>query len=236
MGALSVPNAGHQLDFVERFRPKARNASPLRWLGDSPSGPGTHLYELAPPLPVLEVSNAGPPPFREYSNLPDQSGRIRAVERTPYSLDLLTDEAVRQVVVDDPAGLHRRVAPSSGRRSGSRRLRSPSRARPTPASTAASPLGLGAGGAGRVRPEQLVQRRRVAQRDGRARVRDRRLDLAAVPHDARVGQQALDVALRRSARDRSGSKPANAARKASRLRRIVSHERPDWKPSRQSRS
>ena len=26
--------------------------------------PGTHLYELVPPLPVLEVSNAGPPPFR----------------------------------------------------------------------------------------------------------------------------------------------------------------------------
>ena len=26
--------------------------------------PGTRLYELVPPLPVLEVSNAGPPPFR----------------------------------------------------------------------------------------------------------------------------------------------------------------------------
>jgi hypothetical protein len=35
---------------------------------------------------------------------------------------------------------------------------------------------------------------------------------------------------------RSGSKPANAARKFSRLRRIVSHESPDWKPSRQKRS
>src|SRR5207237_9807763 len=35
---------------------------------------------------------------------------------------------------------------------------------------------------------------------------------------------------------RSGSKPAKATRKLSRLRRIVSHERPDWKPSRQSRS
>ena len=34
----------------------------------------------------------------------------------------------------------------------------------------------------------------------------------------------------------SGSKPANAIRKASRLRRIVSQDRPDWNPSRQSRS
>ena len=32
----------------------------------------------------------------------------------------------------------------------------------------------------------------------------------------------------------AGSKPANAARKLSRLRRIVSHESPDWNPSRQS--
>jgi GMP synthase (glutamine-hydrolysing) A subunit len=34
----------------------------------------------------------------------------------------------------------------------------------------------------------------------------------------------------------SGSKPAKALRKASRLRRIVSHERPDWNPSRLTRS
>ena len=33
---------------------------------------------------------------------------------------------------------------------------------------------------------------------------------------------------------RAISKPANAARKFSRLRRIVSHERPDWNASRQS--
>ena len=32
----------------------------------------------------------------------------------------------------------------------------------------------------------------------------------------------------------SGSNPANAARNPGRLRRIVSHERPDWKPSRHS--
>ncbi len=33
-----------------------------------------------------------------------------------------------------------------------------------------------------------------------------------------------------------GSKPANAARKFSRLRRIVSHESPDWNASRHIRS
>src|SRR5215218_1140369 len=31
----------------------ALTASPLRWLGDSPSVPGTRLYPLVPPLPVL---------------------------------------------------------------------------------------------------------------------------------------------------------------------------------------
>ena len=33
-----------------------------------------------------------------------------------------------------------------------------------------------------------------------------------------------------------GSKPANASRKAGRLRRIVAHDSPDWKASRDSRS
>ena len=56
-------------------------------------------------------------------------------------------------------------------------------------------------------------------------VRDRRLDLAAVPHDPRVGQEPLDVALPNRA-TASGSKAANAARKPSRLRRIVSHGEP----------
>ncbi len=34
----------------------------------------------------------------------------------------------------------------------------------------------------------------------------------------------------------AGSKPSNAARKFSRLRKIVSQDRPDWKASRHSRS
>ena len=45
------------------------------------------------------------------------------------------------------------------------------------------------------RPEELVQRLRLAQGDGRPRVRDRRLDLAAVADDRGVGEQARDVAL-----------------------------------------
>ena len=39
-----------------------------------------------------------------------------------------------------------------------------------------------------------------------------------------------------NAATRAGSKPAKAARNASRLRRIVSHESPDWNASRHSRS
>ena len=47
-------------------------------------------------------------------------------------------------------------------------------------------------------------------------------------------EQALDVARRSKRATWWKSKPAKAARNVSRLRRIVSHERPDWKPSRQS--
>jgi hypothetical protein len=45
-----------------------------------------------------------------------------------------------------------------------------------------------------MRPEQLLERHsRFPQRDGRLRVRDRRLDLPAVPHDPGVGEQAPNV-------------------------------------------
>jgi hypothetical protein len=47
-----------------------------------------------------------------------------------------------------------------------------------------------------VRPEQLVQRGAgLPEGEGRPRIRDRRLDLAAVPDDRGVGQEPLDVAL-----------------------------------------
>src|SRR5581483_8260922 len=48
---------------------------------------------------------------------------------------------------------------------------------------------------GLVRPEELVQRRRVAQRDRRLCVRNRRLDLAAVTDDPGVFEEPVDVAL-----------------------------------------
>src|SRR5262249_28359692 len=48
---------------------------------------------------------------------------------------------------------------------------------------------------GRERPEELVERHVVAQRNGRARVRDRGFDLAAMADDRRVAEQPLDVAF-----------------------------------------
>jgi hypothetical protein len=47
----------------------------------------------------------------------------------------------------------------------------------------------------RIRPEELLQRLRLAQRDRRDGVRDRGLDLAAVADDRRVGEQTRDVVL-----------------------------------------
>ena len=74
----------------------------------------------------------------------------------------------------------------------------------------------------------------VAQLERPPRVVDRRLDLAAVAHDARVAQQPSHVARRRSGRPWRSRSPRSACRKASRLRRMVSQDRPAWKPSRQS--
>src|SRR3954451_20172890 len=37
---------------------------PPRWLGGFPVVPGTRLYPLVPPLPVLDEITNGPPPFR----------------------------------------------------------------------------------------------------------------------------------------------------------------------------
>ena len=101
------------------------------------------------------------------------------------------------MVVDDPAGLHRRV---DGRRPDEAearlaqllrerlragRLREPvvrASAAPGP-STRYDQTSSGSGALG------------IAQRDRRARVGDRGLDLAAVPDDPGVGEQPLDVRL-----------------------------------------
>src|SRR5579862_2050374 len=97
------------------------------------------------------------------------------------------------MVVDDAAGLHRRV---DGRRADEaeagglqalrklarvRRLRIPlCRCRTVTA----------------VLPHQLLERRALlAQRQDPARVRDRRFDLSAMAHDPRIPEQPLDVAL-----------------------------------------
>ena len=76
---------------------------------------------------------------------------------------------------------------------------------------------------------------RPVEREDGPRVGHRGLDLGPVADDAGVAEQPLDVRGPNSATT-SGSKPANAARNASRLRRIVSHDRPDWKASRLTRS
>ena len=66
------------------------------------------------------------------------------------------------------------------------------------------------------------------------RVRDRRLDLRAVADDAGVAPSAARRRPRRTRRRPPGSNPANTSRNRGRLRRIVIHDSPAWKPSRLS--
>jgi hypothetical protein len=74
-----------------------------------------------------------------------------------------------------------------------------------------------------------VQRSRIAKLDGRPSILDRRLDLAAMADEPGVAQEPLDVAVAETG-DCIRLEAANALRKFSRLRRIVSQESPDWKP------
>ena len=64
------------------------------------------------------------------------------------------------------------------------------------------------------------------------RVGDGRLDLAAVSHDPNVTEEPPQVALVERG-DRLDVEAGEGAAKLSRLRRIVSHDKPLWKPSRQ---
>jgi hypothetical protein len=59
---------------------------------------------------------------------------------------------------------------------------------------------------------------------------DRGLDLGPVAHDPGVAISKATFASSKRAIF-SGSKPSKARRKASRLRRMVIHDRPAWKPS-----
>ena len=166
-------------------------------------------------------------------------GRGRRASATALPLDGVAHPAAGEMVVHDAACLHGGV---DGRRADEPEARpraAASRAPPTRASTRASRRASAAPAAA---PGACAQKSScsgspaAAQRDRRARVRDRRLDLAAMADDARRRRAAARRRARRTRATRSGSKPANASRNAGRLRRIVSHERPDWNPSRQSRS
>ena len=154
--------------------------------------------------------------------------------RDPLSLDRVAHPAVRAVVVHDAAGLHRRIErgrPDEAEAGALEGLRKGRRLR-----RRATPTACDEWSAGRCDQKSSCSGVPASRR---ARVA-RAFAIAAsiLPRwrtiDASL-EQPLDVALA-EARDRSGSKPSNAARKASRLRRIVSHDSPDWKPSRQSRS
>jgi len=103
------------------------------------------------------------------------------------------------VIVDNATGLHRRIhrgradeAETGLLQALGERLRLGRRGLPV------GVAGRDAVVLGRVRPEELVQRRGLAQDHRRPGVRDRRLDLAAVADDRGVGQETLDVALAES--------------------------------------
>src|SRR6476469_7626000 len=115
---------------------------------------------------------------------------------SPLRFDGLPDPAGGEVIVDDAARLHGRV---DGRRAdeleagvlqplgqggGFRR-----RSEPVTVARRRGVLGRG------VAPEELLERLRVPQGHRCARVRDRRLDLPAVPDDRGIRYKPLDVPL-----------------------------------------
>ena len=147
----------------------------------------------------------------------------------------LVGGAAGEVVVDHPIACMNAYPSSARRISSPRRLRSlasalaPGAAELLRARTGSAP------DAGRLESPDSAAERALARRAGRApaRVVDHRLDLAAMAHDSascsRRARRLRGTARRartRSRRRRHGS--------ASRLRRIVSHDRPAWNPSRES--
>ena len=122
--------------------------------------------------------------------------RARERSRALY-LGGLPYEAPVEVVVDDPAGLHRRVRrrrPDEAEAAALELLRQRLRLRGARGQVAEGLRGLGA--LGRERPDQPGERFAggVELAHG-ARVRERRLDLGPVADDPRVGHQALDLGL-----------------------------------------
>jgi hypothetical protein len=103
-------------------------------------------------------------------------------------------EAVDDVVVDEAACLHQRVAdrrPDEAEATPFQLLRHRARLVRLGRELGRRPPAIDPGLAADERPEQLVE---AAGGDRRLRVRDRRLDLQPVADDARVGEQPLDVA------------------------------------------
>src|ERR1700689_3064670 len=108
-GALRAVNS---LDFVEalpaekggalRESPTLARRFPVRSRGHTSTSWYLHCPYLKSPTPDHLLS-------ANTQTLPDGSGRIRKGERTPYSLDLGAHDAVGEMVVDDPACLHRGV-------------------------------------------------------------------------------------------------------------------------------
>jgi hypothetical protein len=115
--------------------------------------------------------------------------------RFPHRLHGVPHPTVREVIVDDAAGLEGGVGgrrPDEPEARAAQALRQGGRL-----GDGRLPVGLGARWdvhVGLMRPEKLVQRRaRGAQLDRRPGVRDCGLDLATVPDDRGVAEQPLDV-------------------------------------------
>ena len=92
-----------------------------------------------------------------------------------------------------------------------------------------------AAGARRFKAPYVVRQRSLSphQLQRPAGIVDDRLDLPAVADDPGVAEQALDIALVETG-DPLEVEAGEGVRKAGRLRRIVSQERPAWKPSKLS--
>src|SRR6476620_6150731 len=114
----------------------------------------------------------------------------------PLGLDRVAYPAVAAMAVDDPASLHRRVDRRRADEAEAGGLQPPRQL------LAVRPVA--------VLPHELVERcPRLAQRERRSGVGDRRFDLAAMANDPRVPEQPLDVALA-EARDPLGIEAGEA--------------------------
>ena len=159
---------------------------------------------------------------------------------TPEQLDLAPHEAARQVVVDNAAGLHRRVHRGRADEGETAPLQLPGeRLRPVGRWPAARrPV---AGAAARGRADTTTPARPGTRRPPASPRAARALVIAAATLSrlrtipASAISRATSASSKRAPRARSRTR-RTPRRKCSRLRRIVSHESPDWNASSVSRS